>query len=268
MNLSKRLRAESRSQETAVETLANLREVFLFPSCMVDLLRPGIVESARRVLQRLGYPVKVFPPGLCCGQIAWNSGDRKSAQQMTRTLFRHVQRVPESAGIVSLSGSCTAMMLEMGEEILGAPGSRPRIWEFTEFLAQVGSVRPWRGQLTAKVAVHFSCHALRFLGLKEPILQVLQRLHGLEILEWPAADLCCGFGGTFSLKFPELSLSMAKRKVETLPSGAQILTSADLACLANLEHFVQETFPDMEVLHIAEVVDRGHIQRNDSSSAP
>lgn len=232
---------------------------------MVDLIRPEIVKAARGVLQNLGFEVAVLPPGLCCGQIAWNSGDLRSARRMAKALWGQFQGLPTGIAIVSLSGSCTHAIHSMGDLFPEFHAyQRLRLWEFTDFLDQLWGVRAWHGHLDAKVAVHFSCHALRGLGLRAQVVRVLQRLEGVEVLPWPEAELCCGFGGTFSLKFPELSLAMARRKAEHLPPDTQILTSTDLACLANLTQSVQTLHPHVEVLHIAEVLARGHVQPSDS----
>lgn len=237
--------------------------VSLFATCLVDGFFPEVGESTVRVLRRLGCDVE-FPPGqTCCGQPAWNAGHEADARRMAAA---HLRAFADSECVVTPSGSCAAMVrivypaLFRDDPDLGPAACRlaASTYEFTEFLTKVLRVdlRALGARLTGTVAYHASCHMTRELGVREAPLQLLDQVEGLVRRELERSDLCCGFGGTFSVKLPEVAEAMADDKLADLAaSGAQCLVGADVACLMHLRGRLRRVGGCAKVRHIAEVLD-------------
>lgn len=212
--------------------------VTLLVPCYMGLLRPSDGEAARRVLERLGEAVTVVSDG-CCGQPAFNAGHWWEARRVLEALLRCL---PSQGPVVVPSGSCTAMLRRHASELLEEPpsgGEEAQLERFVEFSDYViGHPRfgELRLRLHATVAFHPSCHLLRELGGRESALRLLTAVERLEVRRLPHEEECCGFGGTFTVKYPEVSSSMAQAKLEDLAgSGARVLCSPDLSCLLHLE---------------------------------
>ena len=213
--------------------------VSLFVTCLADVFFAEGAADAVRLLRSLGVEVD-FPAGqTCCGQPAFNAGDRGSARTLA---LRTLEILSNGAPVVVLSGSCAAMLRRFYPELLeggrGGASSRAeelagRVYELSELIVQVLGVRELGGGLRGlEVAYHHGCHALRELGLREEPLTLLEGA-GARVAPWEAAEECCGFGGLFSTKFPVVSGAMADRKLDSLPS-VDLLTSADGGCLLQL----------------------------------
>ncbi|WP_038047687.1 (Fe-S)-binding protein [Thermus caliditerrae] len=208
--------------------------VALFITCLADQFYAEAGVAAVRLLRALGVEVD-FPEGqTCCGQPAFNAGHWGEARALAR---RTIDIFQDAEYVVLPSGSCTSMVKNHYSELL--PGDREALalsgktYELSQFLVQVlGVEKLGEGLKGRRVAYHHGCHALRELGVKEEPLLLLQNA-GAELLPWEAAEECCGFGGLFSVKLPEVSLAMADRKVATLPQ-AEVLTSTDAGCLLHL----------------------------------
>jgi len=193
----------------------------LFVTCIVDQVFPQVGIAMTQVLEQLGYQVD-FPRGqTCCGQPAFNSGYPGEAA----TVARHFLDVFRDAEfIVAPSGSCAAMIEHHYEDIFAnnrkllerARALAPRVWEFSRFLLEVAKVDDLGARYDAVVTYHDSCHALRELHIKDGPRRLLTKVQGLTLREMEAAEECCGFGGTFSVKFPEVSGGMART---TAPGG-------------------------------------------------
>lgn len=237
--------------------------VSIFVTCLVDQLFPKVGLAMATVLERLGYAIDFREDQTCCGQPAFNSGFRDEA----RTVARHFLDVFEDAEYIVLpSGSCTAMCSHHFTELFrdDEAGLRrvhsmePRIWEFSRFLLEVAKVEDVGATYPAKVTYHDSCHALRELGIQQGPRRLLSHVRGLELVEMDTAEECCGFGGTFSVKFAELSGAMAHTKVESIRrTGASAVVSIDSSCLMQIEGAMRREGLDIRALHLAEVLSGG-----------
>ena len=223
--------------------------VALFVTCLVDLVAPEVGVATARVLQRAGHEV-VFPEGqTCCGQPAFNSGYREEAGRVLRATLRALADAEVDA-YVAPAGSCTTMLRTFAA---GLGVEAPHVWELSEFLAAHGG--ELRGTLRARVAYHDSCHMLRELELADPPRAALRRLDGVELADWDA-ERCCGFGGTFAVRQPEVSVAMADEKLRTL-GGADVLCGADPSCLMHLRGRLRRLGSPVRVAHLAELLEEG-----------
>jgi L-lactate dehydrogenase complex protein LldE len=210
--------------------------VALFATCVGDQFYAEACADAVRLLRHLGVTVEV-PPGLtCCGQPAYNAGRRAEAVRMTRHTLGALGRAEH---VVLPSGSCAGMIrcfypdLAEGGDRARAESLAARTRELSQFLVEVLGVESLgTGLRGRRVAYHHSCHALRELGVREAPLTLL-RGAGAEVVHWVTAEECCGFGGLFSSKLPEVSAGMADRKLDTLPAVDEV-TSTDGGCLLQL----------------------------------
>lgn len=237
--------------------------VSIFVTCLVDQLFPKVGLAMATVLERLGYQIEFREDQTCCGQPAFNSGFRDEA----RTVASHFLNVFSDAEYVVLpSGSCTAMCSHHLAELFRDDAAtlrrvhdlEPRIWEFSRFLLEVAKVEDVGASFPAKVTYHDSCHALRELGIKKGPRQLLRHVRGLELVEMDTAEECCGFGGTFSAKFAELSGAMARTKVESIRrTGASAVVSIDSSCLMQIQGAMRREGLNVQALHLAEVLAGG-----------
>lgn len=225
--------------------------VALFVTCLADQFYAEAGVAAVRLLRALGVQVD-FPEGqTCCGQPAFNAGHWGEAVPLAR---RTLRVFAEAEYVVLPSGSCASMVKNHYPELL--PGHREalalaeRTYELSQFLVRVlGVKRLGEGLKERKVAYHHGCHALRELGVREEPLLLLQGA-GAEVLPWEASEECCGFGGLFSVKLPEVSLAMADRKLATLPE-AEVLTSTDAGCLLHLTGRLKRKGKNLKVAPLA-----------------
>lgn len=231
----------------------------LFDPCYMAALRPGDAEAARRVLEALGDDASLID-GRCCGQPAFNSGYRDQAKTAGRELLKAAQ--PWSS-VVSLSGSCTSMvrhylpMLWDGERRVGAQSIANRFQAFASYVEHHPNVDKLGLKLEGTVAYHDSCHARRELGITNDVISLLGRIEGLEIRRLAYEEECCGFGGTFAVKMPEISVAMMTAKLDDVAStGAKVLVSADYSCLAHLESGAKGLGMKLETWTLAELLAR------------
>lgn len=232
--------------------------VALFATCLGDQFFAEACADAVRLLRHLGVDVEFPEAQTCCGQPAHNSGHAKDA----RLMAEHTLQVFADADHVVLpSGSCAAMVRSAYPRILGddssrAPAARAlgeRTWELSQFLVHVVGVDGLGSGLSGlRVAYHHGCHALRELGVEDEPVGLL-RGAGAEVVTWEADRECCGFGGLFSAKLPEVSAGMADRKLDTLP-GIDVLTSADGGCLMQLSGRDRARHGGLEVTHLARLL--------------
>jgi L-lactate dehydrogenase complex protein LldE len=233
--------------------------VGLFVTCLADLVAPEVGVATARLLQRAGHEV-VFPEGqTCCGQPAFNAGFRDEAVRVLRRTLRALAAADVDA-YVAPAGSCTTMIRTFAAELVGADDPdlervAPRLHELSEFLAVHGGTLAGRLDAPLAVAYHDSCHMLRELGLEREPRAALERLDGVDLVDWDAGR-CCGFGGTFAVREPELSVAMADEKLRTL-AGADVLCGADPSCLMHLRGRLRRRGADVEVRHLAELLEEG-----------
>jgi L-lactate dehydrogenase complex protein LldE len=236
------------------------KRVSLFVTCMVDQLFPKVGMAMAGVLERLGYEIDFPADQTCCGQPAFNSGYRDEA----RTVARHFLKVFENCGqIVVPSGSCTSMVTHHFAELFHKEPEtlekvhalENRIWEFSTFLTEVAGVDDVGASFNEVVTFHDGCHALRELGIKSAPRRLLAKVRGLELREMLPAEECCGFGGTFSVKFADLSGAMARTKIEAIErTGAKAVVSLDPSCLMQIQGALSRAGSEIRTMHLAEVL--------------
>jgi L-lactate dehydrogenase complex protein LldE len=234
--------------------------VALFATCLVDQLFPRVGLAIVEILERLGWRVNFPGDQTCCGQPAFNSGFWEEA----RPVMRHFLKVFRDADYVVIpSGSCTAMIRHHYAQLAGGdPQLRRdvdsferRTYEFSEFLLDVAQVEDLGAHFPAIATYHDSCHALRELKIKDGPRRLLSHVRGLELREMDIAEECCGFGGTFSVKFADLSGSMARTKIASiLRSGADTVISIDSSCLMQLDGVMKRSGVSVRAVHLAEVL--------------
>jgi L-lactate dehydrogenase complex protein LldE len=223
--------------------------VQLFATCLGDLVLPDAVHDAELLLREAGFDVE-FPRGqVCCGQPAFNSGHRGAARRVARTFVRAFSR---ETPVVVPSGSCATMASRYLPELVGCDPFD--VSELSAFLDARGTAVP-RHNVGRRVAYHDSCHMLRELRISDPPRRLLER-SGARLVGLPRPDLCCGFGGTFSVRQPEVSLAMADDKLAGA-ANAQALVTADPGCLMHLRGRAGRTRAGVPVVHIATALARG-----------
>ncbi len=225
------------------------RRVQLFATCLGDLIFADAVASAERLLRDGGYEV-VFPlDQVCCGQPAFNSGHRAAARRVAKTFTRAFSR---ELPVVVPSGSCATMVAHYLPELLDV--ERYDVRELSAFLAGEHVAIP-RVNVGRTFAYHDSCHMLRELGISEPPRRLLER-SGARVVPLPRPDLCCGFGGTFSVRQPEVSVAMADEKLAAA-AEAEALVTSDPGCLMHLRGRAAKTGAALPVVHLATALARG-----------
>ena len=236
------------------------KRVSLFVTCIVDQLFPKVGMAMADVLERAGCTVDFPEDQTCCGQPAFNSGYRAEA----RSVARHFLRVFQDAEyIVVPSGSCTSMvshhfadLFQKDAKMLDAVHRlEPRVYEFSKFLLEVAGVDDVGARFEDVVTYHDSCHALRELGVRDGPRRLLSKVRGLELREMDRAEECCGFGGTFSVKFADVSGGMARTKIESiLRTGAKTVVSIDSSCLMQIQGALSREGSPVRTMHLAEVL--------------
>lgn len=234
--------------------------VSLFVTCVVDQVFPQVGLAMAEILERLGYRVDFPEAQTCCGQPAFNSGYHEPARQAAR---HFLQTFRDAEYVVVPSGSCATMITHHYPEIfareqtsLAAAGQlSPRVYELSKFLLEVAQVDDLGARFDGVVTYHDSCHALRELKIKEGPRRLLSRVAGLTLREMDIAEECCGFGGTFSVKFPEVSSAMARTKIESiLRTQAETVVSIDSSCLMQLQGAISRAKLPIRTMHLAEVL--------------
>jgi L-lactate dehydrogenase complex protein LldE len=233
--------------------------VSLFIPCFVDHYYPKVGISIVQVLERLGHTVD-YPEGqTCCGQPAFNTGYWDEARG---TAERMLDLFADADVVVSASGSCGAMLKIFNPELFaGHPREKEaqalaaKVWEFSDFLVTKLGVEDVGARLNTKATFHDGCHGLRELRIKDQPRKLLKHVQGLELIEMGEAESCCGFGGTFSVKFSHVSESMGDVKCQSLlQTGADVVISNDSSCLMQIQGMLTRQNQPVKSLHLAEVL--------------
>lgn len=227
-------------------------------TCLSDLAAPSIAASSRRVLERSGVEVAVPRAQTCCGQPAWSSGFPDQARPVAR---RALDAFAGSEPVVVPSGSCAAMVRHAYPELFAGTDDESRaldladrVVEFSQFLAREGLTPECSA--AGSVAYHDSCHMLRVLGEQDSPRRVLGGVEGIELREMEGRDVCCGFGGTFSVTYPEVSGKLGEDKARNAAAtGADELVACDASCLMHIAGRARRCGIPLRVRHLAEVLD-------------
>jgi L-lactate dehydrogenase complex protein LldE len=232
--------------------------VGLFATCLVDLIRPRVGFAAAKLLEDAGCVVEV-PAQTCCGQPAFNSGDRKTARELAA---QAIEAFESYDYVVLPSGSCAGQVILHYPELfegdaawsLRAKALAAKTFELTVFLSDVLKAMP-PARFNGAVTYHDSCSGLRELGIKAQPRKLLGQVKGLSLVEMKDADVCCGFGGTFCVKYPDVSNKIVEKKTANIAaSGATTLLAGDLGCLMNMAGKLSREGKEIRVRHIAEVL--------------
>ena len=220
--------------------------VALFVTCLGDTLFPETPKAVVRVLERLGHEVVVPREQTCCGQLHANSGYREEALRLARRFGRVFDGFD---AVVSPSSSCVGAVRELRPEIA------PRVFELSEFLVGQLGVEDVGASFPHRVTYHPTCHSLRVARVGDAPLQLLRAVRGLELVELPEAEECCGFGGTFAVKNADTSLAMLADKCRcVLATGAEVCTAVDGSCLMQIGGALSRRRAPVRTVHLAEIL--------------
>ncbi len=234
--------------------------VGLFVTCLVDMFRPSVGFAAVKLLEDAGCTVEVPEAQTCCGQPAYNSGDKADAAAIALNV---IQAFKGFDYVVAPSGSCGGMMVKHYPDLF-EPGSAEhdaaldlagRTHELVSFLTRVMKQERVVAQFPARATYHDSCSGLRELGIREEPRKLLASVEGVSLREMTDADVCCGFGGTFCVKYPDISDKMLEKKLKHIEAtGADTLIAGDLGCLMNMAGKLKREGSAIKVRHVAEVL--------------
>jgi L-lactate dehydrogenase complex protein LldE len=234
--------------------------VALFVTCLVDLFRPSVGFAAVKLLEEAGCAVEVPRVQTCCGQPAYNSGDKEDAKAIARRV------IAAFAGydyVVAPSGSCAGMVrihypqlfADDPELLAAAQELAARTYELISFLTEMRGIDSTPASYGQTVTYHDSCSGLRELGIKAQPRKLLAAVKGLKLNELPGAETCCGFGGTFAIKYPDISDKMVRDKIADIEgTGAACVLAGDLGCLLQIAGKLTRAGSTVEARHIAEVL--------------
>jgi len=236
--------------------------VQLFIPCFVDQLYPETGMNMVKVLEKLGCKVSYNNKQTCCGQPAFNAGYRDEAKAVANKFLNDFNG---EGYIVGPSGSCTGYVRNYYEKLFDNSSGhnlsnkvRNNMYEFTEFLINVLKVDDLGATLQGKATYHDACGALRECGIKQGPRQLLQHVKGLEMVEMKECETCCGFGGTFAVKYEPISIGMAQTKVQSaLDTGAKYMITTDVSCMMHIQRYIDKNNLPIQTMHIADVLASG-----------
>ncbi|MBP7849647.1 MAG: (Fe-S)-binding protein [Lentimicrobiaceae bacterium] len=236
--------------------------VDIFIPCYIDQLYPQTGMNMVRILEKLGIGVHYNPNQTCCGQVAFNAGFWDEAKAMGEKFIRDF---PNDRYVISPSASCVGMVRNYYDELFYNSALhneyrqlKRNIYEFSDFLVNILKITQVDAVFEHKVTYHDSCAALREYGIKDEPRVLLSNVRGLEIVEMKDADVCCGFGGTFSVKHEGISTAMAEQKIQNaLDTGAAYITSTDISCLMHLEGYINKHNLPLKTIHLVDILASG-----------
>lgn len=237
--------------------------VDLFIPCFVDQIYPETAFNMVKVLEKAGCKVHYNKNQTCCGQPAFNNGYWEEARSIGNKFLKDFSSYDHY--IVALSGSCTGYIRNYYQRLFHNSAEHNEskkvnmhLFEFTEFLVDVLKITDFGAVFSGRATYHDGCGSLRECGIKSAPRELLKKVEGLELLEMKDCETCCGFGGTFTVKYEPIATGMAYSKVKSaLETKADYLISADLSCLIHLESYIKEQGLNLKCLHIADVLASG-----------
>jgi L-lactate dehydrogenase complex protein LldE len=236
--------------------------VQIFIPCFIDQLYPSVAFNMIKVLQKAGCTVAYNTNQTCCGQPAFNAGFWNEAKQVCN---KYIEDFAGSDPIVAPSASCVGFVRNYYGKLFENSSLHnnvkqlgERLYEFSEFLVKILGVEDFGATLNGKATYHDSCSALRECKIKEEPRRLLSKVAGLELAEMNDVETCCGFGGSFAVKFEPISIAMADQKVtNALNTKTRYLISTDMSCLMHLDGYIRNKGLNMQVLHLADVLANG-----------
>src|SRR5438128_3638576 len=236
-------------------------QVGLFVTCVVDQMWPAVGASTVEVLRRVGCAVEFDERQTCCGEPAFNTGYRTEARRLAER-FISICEESEAEAIVSPSGSCTAMVHHYPALFPDDDAWRERArvvaartFELSSFLVRVLKVEDVGARWPGRVTWHDACHALRDLKVQSEPRRLIGRVRDAEFVELENADACCGFGGTFSVKYPEISVAILDQKIDAIErAGVQAVVSGDASCLMQIGGRLSRRGSPVRAMHLAEIL--------------
>ncbi|MFI5176681.1 MAG: (Fe-S)-binding protein [Terriglobia bacterium] len=237
-------------------------KIHLLIPCLVDQFYPGVAVSMCRVLKKLGVDYVYLTDQTCCGQPAFNSGYHREASELAE---RFLEIFKSAETIVAPSGSCVSMVKVFYPQLELSPPARqtldrlgPRLFEFSDFLVRKLNVVDVGAQFKGKITYHDSCHLLRELGIQEQPRQLIRNVRGIEFVELDDMQTCCGFGGTFAVKFPDISTAMGSDKAAAIErTGADVVVANDSSCLMQIAGVLSRRRSRVVPMHLAELLAQG-----------
>jgi L-lactate dehydrogenase complex protein LldE len=254
-----KLMADMPSAQTSTQSAPPRRRVGLFVTCLVDLMRPSVGFAAAKLLEDAGCSVEV-PRQACCGQPAYNSGDRSTTREIAEQV---IEAFAPHDYVVVPSGSCAGMLKVHYPQLFRddpnwlpkAEAFAAKTFELVSFLVDGLGVNSVAASYEGSVTYHDACSGLRELGVKAQPRKLLATIGGLKLAEMREADVCCGFGGTFCVKYPAISNVIVGKKAENIAAtGAGVLLAGDLGCLMNMAGKLQREGKNIAARHVAEVL--------------
>ncbi|MEI6817537.1 MAG: (Fe-S)-binding protein [Bacteroidota bacterium] len=236
--------------------------VDIFIPCFIDQIYPDTAHNMVKVLEKVGCEIHYNPEQTCCGQPAFNGGHWDACKEVGQ---KFIKDFSNDRYIVAPSASCVGMVKNYYGEMFHNSALhnefkqvQKNIYELSDFLVNVMHVSDLGAKLEGVATYHDSCAALREMNIKQEPRTLLAKVKGLELREMKDTDTCCGFGGTFSVKFDTIAVAMADNKVENaMATGADILISSDMSCLMHIEGFLKKQKNPMKVMHLADVLASG-----------
>lgn len=233
--------------------------VQLFIPCFVDQMYPHTGLNMARILEKLGCEVSYNPKQTCCGQPAFNAGYLDDARAVAE---KFLEDFDQEFYIVAPSGSCTGFVRNYYDKLFENSADKNKsakvrtyLYEFTEFLVDVLKVEDVGAVFNGKATYHDACGALRECGVKSQPRKLLQNVKGLEMVEMEECETCCGFGGTFAVKFEPISIGMAQTKVQSaISTGAEYMITTDVSCMMHIQGYIDKYNLPMKTIHIADVL--------------
>jgi L-lactate dehydrogenase complex protein LldE len=254
-------------KKSGVKTLRKDKRIALFVTCLVDSLAPDIGFAVLDVFGKLDIKLEVPMKQMCCGQPGFNVGYQKDAVKVALALYKEFKSFDY---VVSPSGSCVSMVRNFYPDLLKGhlkpetiQAFAAKFYELSEFLVDVAGITTITGKLNKQITYHSSCHMTRGLGAKSQALALLSGVEGLDLVPLPCGEECCGFGGMFSVKLPEMSTAMVDEKIKHIDAtGASTVVSGDYSCLMNIKGRIDRLNKNIAAEHYIQTLAQGMAHEN------